>query len=436
MAAISAPLAQVAHIKQHRLSTQVSSQSVSQFWSTGRISRKWIPGLTETLFDEPWRDLRAGQSGGKQHLRTASGLVRVSSVLVLQEGACEEGWWKPVQDLSHGGDSDRVTRGMQRSAGDNALLSDRFSSEDETNCSEGWMTTPARELQERSTEATDSEGCSTSGNMAVDDLWLTIRAEAREDAEAEPVLASFLYSTILSHRSLERALAFHLANKLSSDTLLSSQLFCLIADTFIDDNTIREALRADLTAVKDRDPACETYSQCLLNYKGYLACQTHRVAHRLWGQGREALALALQSRASEVFHVDIHPAAKLGKGIMLDHATGLVVGETAEIGNNVSILHHVTLGGTGSLAGNRHPKVGDGVLIGAGATLLGDIYIGQGAKIGAGSVVLADVPPQTTAVGNPAKLMGGKNNPTKLKETPSSTMDQTSFIQQWSDYVI
>lgn len=272
--------------------------------------------------------------------------------------------------------------------------------------------------------------------VQTDELWLEIRREARAASEEEPILASFFYSTVLAHRSLERSLAFHLANKLSCTTLLSSQLFSIVADTFTEDKSVRVAVRADLLAYRERDAACETYVEALLNYKGFLALQSYRVAHRLWGQGREGLALALQSRMSEVFHVDIHPAAKIGKGVMFDHATGLVIGETAEVGNDVSILHHVTLGGTGAVGCDRHPKVGDGVLIGAGATLLGPIVVGTGAKIGAGSLVLSDVPPRATAVGNPARLMGGKKNPSQLAINPSDTMDQTSFIGEWSGYTI
>lgn len=160
------------------------------------------------------------------------------------------------------------------------------------------------------------------------------------------------------------------------------------------------------------------------------------MAHKLWNQSRRPLALALQSRIADVFAVDIHPAARIGKGILFDHATGVVVGETAVIGNNVSILHHVTLGGTGKMCGDRHPKIGDGVLIGAGATILGNVKIGEGAKIGAGSVVLIDVPPRTTAVGNPARLVGGKEKPSQLEDIPGESMDHTSFISEWSDYII
>lgn len=164
--------------------------------------------------------------------------------------------------------------------------------------------------------------------------------------------------------------------------------------------------------------------------------QAHRAAHNLWIQNRKPIALSLQSRIADVFNVDIHPGARIGKGILLDHATGIVIGETAVVGNNVSILHQVTLGGTGKVEGDRHPKVGDGVLIGAAASILGNIIIGEGAKIGAGSLVLINVPPWTTAVGNPARLVGGKDSPAIHKDVPGESMDHTSFVTQWSDYVI
>ncbi|CAA3012017.1 serine acetyltransferase 5 [Olea europaea var. sylvestris] len=287
---------------------------------------------------------------------------------------------------------------------------------------------PAGECRQSSPESESSEEEAW--------LWGQIKAEARSDAEAEPALASYLYSTILSHSSLERSLSFHLGNKLCSSTLLSTLLYDLFLNSFSTDANLRSATVADLRATRYRDPACISFSHCLLNYKGFLACQAHRVAHKLWTQSRRPLALALQSRIADVFAVDIHPAAKIGKGILFDHATGVVVGETAVIGNNVSILHHVTLGGTGKVCGDRHPKIDDGVLIGAGATILGNIKIGEGAKIGAGSVVLIDVPPRTTAVGNPARLVGGREQPTKHEEIPGESMDHTSFISEWSDYII
>ncbi|XP_050290594.1 serine acetyltransferase 3, mitochondrial-like [Quercus robur] len=198
-----------------------------------------------------------------------------------------------------------------------------------------------------------------------------------------------LYNSILSQGSLERALANHLSMKLSNSSLPSGTLFDVFQGVVVEDE-IMIAVMDDLRAVKERDPACVSYVHCFLNFKGFLACQVHRVAHKLWSQGRKALALLIQNRVSEVFEVDIQPGAKIGRGILFDHATGVVIGETAVIGNDVSILHNVTLGGTGKACGDRHPKIGDGVLIGAGTCILGNIGIGDGAKIGAGSVVLKD----------------------------------------------
>ncbi len=241
---------------------------------------------------------------------------------------------------------------------------------------------------------------------AVDPLWRTIREEVSEEAAAEPLLASFLYATVLNHKSLEDALAFLLAGKVESTVLPSMLIRELISDAMRADPAIGNAVRADLHAVRDRDPAAHHYSRPFLFFKGFQALQTYRVAHWLWRNGREALALFLQSRTSEVFHVDIHPAARIGNGIMIDHATGVVVGETAVIEDNVSLLHGVTLGGTGKEQGDRHPKVRRGVLIGAGAEILGNVEIGEGAKIGAGSVVLEDVPPHTTVAGVPAVVVG------------------------------
>jgi len=255
---------------------------------------------------------------------------------------------------------------------------------------------------------------------AVDPLWRTIREEVAEEAASEPLLASFLYATVLNHKSLDDALAFLLAGKIESTVLPSMLIRELINDAMQADPGIGNAVRADLRAVRDRDPAAHHYSRPFLFFKGFQALQAYRVAHWLWRNGREALALFLQSRTSEVFNVDIHPAARIGNGIMIDHATGVVVGETAVIEDNVSMLHGVTLGGTGKEQGDRHPKVRRGVLIGAGAKILGNVEIGAGAKIGAGSVVLTDVPPHTTVAGVPAVVVGAVDD-----DMPSMSMNHS-----------
>ncbi|VVA33935.1 PREDICTED: serine [Prunus dulcis] len=247
----------------------------------------------------------------------------------------------------------------------------------------------------------------TKGEEAKKDyIWMKMREESYMDVEREPILSSYYFASILAHNSLENALANHLANKLSNSTLPVHTLYDIFSGVLYEDQEILEAIKEDLKGVKERDPACTSYVHCFLNYKGFLACEAHRVAHNLWLRGREALALLIQNRVSEVLAVDIHPGAKIGCGILLDHGTGVVIGETVVIGNNVSILHNVTLGGTGKECGDRHPKIGDGVLIGAGTNVLGNVRIGEGAKIGAGAVVLKDVLPRTTAVGNPARLVG------------------------------
>ena len=239
-----------------------------------------------------------------------------------------------------------------------------------------------------------------------DPVWDRILDETARHAEDEAILASFLHATILNHKRLERALSFHLANQLDSATASSLLLRDVMLEAFKADPGIGEAVRADLCAVLERDSACHEFYIPFLYFKGFHALETHRVAHWLWQHGRESLALFFQNRMSCVYGVDIHPAAQLGKGIMLDHATGLVIGETAVVGDNVSILQSVTLGGTGKDEGDRHPKIGNGVLISAGAKILGNIRVGDGAKVGAGSVVLDEVPPHTTVAGVPAKIVG------------------------------
>lgn len=241
---------------------------------------------------------------------------------------------------------------------------------------------------------------------ANDPLWAEIREETEFEVGNEPILASFLHATILNHDSLQAAVSFHLANMLDSPTAPALLLREVMEEAFTADGTIVEAMRADIRAVKERDSACEKYSTPLLYFKGLHALQAYRVAHWLWTHQRTELALFFQNRVSVVFGVDIHPAARIGSGIMLDHASGIVIGETAVVGNNVSIMQAVTLGGTGKECGDRHPKVGDGVLISAGAKILGNITIGEGAKVGAGSVVLKDVPAHTTVTGVPARVVG------------------------------
>ncbi|CAL9121716.1 unnamed protein product [Musa textilis] len=249
--------------------------------------------------------------------------------------------------------------------------------------------------------------------LMVDEVWCTIQEEARTDAEEEPFLRKQYYDLVLCHATLESALSAHLASKLAVPTVLPScALQELVSSVLTKDPNIRRALRCDLRAAKGRDPACAKMVHCLLYYKGFQALQAHRVAHRLWTEGRRAMALLLQSRTSEVLAVDIHPGARIGAGVLLNHATGVVIGETTVVGDDVSILHGVTLGGTGKEGGDRHPKIGDGVLLGAGTKILGNVRIGEGTKIGAGSVVLKVVPPRTTTVGSPAALVNGEENRT------------------------
>ncbi|CAL1394388.1 unnamed protein product [Linum trigynum] len=241
---------------------------------------------------------------------------------------------------------------------------------------------------------------------SLDHIWEAVKDEAKLEADKEPILSSFLYASILSHDCLEQALAFVLANRLQNPTLLATQLLDTFMDVILHDRGIQRAIRLDVQAFKDRDPACLSYCTALLYLKGYHSLQSYRVAHVLWNQGRKVLALALQSRISEVFGVDIHPAAKVGDGILLDHGTGVVIGETAVIGNRVSLMHGVTLGGTGKEVGDRHPKVGDGALIGACVTILGNVKIGEGAMIASSSLVLKDVGPHSMMAGTPAKVIG------------------------------
>lgn len=242
--------------------------------------------------------------------------------------------------------------------------------------------------------------------IQLDSLWKTIRQEAETEASREPVLASFLHKTVLNHECLDDVLSFVLASLLDGPVLDAMSLREMIRQTLLDNHAIGRQFRSDIQAVVERDPACPYYFVPLLYFKGFQAIQCYRIAHQVWQEKRYTLALFLQSRISSVFAVDIHPAACLGSGLFVDHATGLVIGETAVVEDNVSILHEVTLGGTGKQKGDRHPKIREGVLIGAGSKILGNVEVGKGAKIGAGSVVLANVPAHCTVAGVPAKVIG------------------------------
>lgn len=254
----------------------------------------------------------------------------------------------------------------------------------------------------------------------VDPIWRSVRDEAMAAVNRDPLLAAFLYSTILNQASLEDAVIHRLAERLAHQDIGAD----LIRQTFDamreDDPEWSTVVRVDIQAYYDRDPACERFLEPVLYFKGFHAIQTHRLSHWLWNRGRRDFALYLQSRSSSVFQTDINPAARIGKGVFLDHATGLVVGQTAVIEDDVSILHNVTLGGTGKASGDRHPKIRRGVLIGAGAKILGNIEIGHCSKVAAGSVVLSHVPHNKTVAGVPARIVGE----TSCEDQPSREMDQ------------
>ena len=262
---------------------------------------------------------------------------------------------------------------------------------------------------------------SPAGDLAgiVDPVWTRLQQEAESVLHAEPALATFVVGSILNQQGLEGAVAHRVAARLAHAALPSDIITGLFAEALDADRGIADAFRADILAFVDRDPAATRLIEPVLYFKGFHAIQTHRLAHWLWKEGRRDLALYLQSRSSEVFQTDINPAAVIGRGIFLDHATGLVVGQTATIGDDVSILQGVTLGGTGKEKGDRHPKIGRGFLLGAGAKILGNIEVGQCARVAAGSVVLQPVPRNTTVAGVPARVVG-----TAGCAEPARSMDQ------------
>ena len=240
----------------------------------------------------------------------------------------------------------------------------------------------------------------------LDPVWDQITREAESAVQEEPLIGGFVHACILHHKSIEKALSYRIAAKLASNEMSMVVVREMVEDAFAEDTSLVDAARSDLVAIFERDPACHRLSQPILYFKGYQAVQAYRVGHHLWKNGRRDLAYVVQMRVSEIFGVDIHPGAHIGKGIMIDHAHSIVIGETAVVGDNVSMLHSVTLGGTGKEEEDRHPKIGDGVLIGAGAKVLGNIKVGHCSRIAAGSVVLEEVPPCKTVAGIPARIVG------------------------------
>ncbi len=255
--------------------------------------------------------------------------------------------------------------------------------------------------------------------QSIDPVWQRMCDEARDAADKEPLMGSLIHAGVLQHNSFEDALGYRIALKLASNEMSEQSLREIAQSAYQADPDVTAAGRADLVATLDRDPACHRFIQPLLFFKGYQAVQAYRIGHWLWMNGQKDLSYFMQMRISETFGVDIHPAAKIGRGIMIDHAHSIVVGETAVVGDNVSMLHSVTLGGTGKEDDERHPKIGDGVLIGAGAHVLGNIEIGHCSRIAAGSVVLEAVPAMKTVAGVPAKIVGEAGC-----AQPSLTMDQ------------
>lgn len=254
---------------------------------------------------------------------------------------------------------------------------------------------------------------------SLDPVWKAVRQEAQAIIDQEPVMSTFIYTTVLNHFSLEEAVIKRISDRLSSTEMPGGLIRQSFQNMLADWPQWGEYLRSDLAAVYDRDPACHRFADPILYFKGFHAIQNHRLAQWCHTNGRKDFAMFLQSRSSEVFQTDINPAVKMGKGIFMDHATGVVIGETTHIGDNVSILHNVTLGGTGKIEGDRHPKIGSGVLLGAGAKILGNVKIGSCSRIAAGSLVLKDVPPNVTVAGIPGKVVGVAGC-----SEPSRSMDQ------------
>jgi serine O-acetyltransferase len=262
-----------------------------------------------------------------------------------------------------------------------------------------------------------------------EDIWPAMRAEAEIKAQSEPILGSYFHATILNHKNFGDALSFRLASKLDNPMLPTMLIRDVIGEAIASDSGILKASEIDIVATYARDPACDDLSSAFLFFKGFHALQAHRIAHWLWTQDRQTLAQFFQNQISVTLGVDIHPAAKIGSGIMFDHATGIVIGETAVIEDDVSILHSVTLGGTGKSSGDRHPKIRRGVLLSAGSKIIGNIEIGENAKVGAGSVVLNSVPSNVSVAGVPAKIVGKHQD-----QVPAHEMNQSlGFAEEETD---
>lgn len=259
---------------------------------------------------------------------------------------------------------------------------------------------------------------------SVDPVWTQLRDEAEAVCAQEPALASFVYATILTYERFEESICHRLSQRLSHSDVDAGLLHQTFEEVLRREPDLGDVFRADLAAVYDRDPACTRLIEPLLYFKGFHALETYRFARALWRAGRRDFALYLQSQSSRIFSVDIHPAASIGRGIMIDHASGVVIGETAEVGDDASILHGVTLGGSGKEGGDRHPKIGRCVMIGAGAKILGNITVGDCARVASGSVVLKDVPRETTVAGVPARVVGQAGCP-----EPARTMEQILGIE-------
>ena len=256
-------------------------------------------------------------------------------------------------------------------------------------------------------------------NVVENEIWGELRRLAIGEAEREPELSGHLYDLVIRHRGYPDALAYLIAASLANHVFNTAAMADLTSDTIMRSPHIVTASLHDLKAVRERDPACENVLIPFLYYKGFKALQGYRVAHALWTQGRGGVARLLQSRISDAFGVDIHPAARIGQGVFIDHGTGVVIGETSVVEDDVSMLQGVTLGGTGKETGDRHPKIRRGVMIGAGAEILGNIEIGEGSKVAAGSVVVKPVPPHTAVAGVPAKPIGKPSS-----EIPAYDMKQ------------